>query len=204
MSITQAQLDHLTEYIGRGDVYLIPRASCPADGALMTHINGVPTGGVWVGLTGSAAQFKYKPEVKAMSIEQVLGDVAPRLHKEQGTVQFECSEATYLNIASALASAQTGTVAGTPGSIPTRNWIKVGGKTTVTPVTLAIVSPIPGSTAPARFEWICCYVVVAANGVELNYAKSENRQVKVTLELYADATRTEGDQLFQLIQEEAA
>src|SRR5262249_33299801 len=83
-------------------------ADTPADGALMTHTSGVPTGyGTReVGATIGPATFEYKPTVSLTDVEQFFGMVAPRLTAESATLKVALAEASVDNLQLALQQAQ--------------------------------------------------------------------------------------------------
>jgi hypothetical protein len=207
MPVTQAQVDALNKFIGQREVYT--GVSKPADGAAMgiAQSTGVPTGGASVGLTSGPATLEYKPEFKGVEVEQAYGEVAPRVTKESVTLKFKCAEATYERIKLAL---QTGTLTTTAGAgaTPTKQLLSVGGKTFFASQCIALVSPLGtyfdsvGMADVPLWEWVCIYEAMSVDGLKLDWKRGETRMVEVTITGYADVTRSEGDQLFQLCQQE--
>lgn len=83
-----------------------------------------------------------------------------------------------------------------------RNMLMVGGKIDAVTQCVALVSKIGTYTYMATtvtlYEWVCLYEAMSVDGVKLDWKRGENRMVEVTITGYADVTRSEGDQLFQL------
>jgi hypothetical protein len=205
MAVTQAQVDSLKRFIGQGEIYL--NCEKPADMTALVLTAGVPkdVGGTQdaasVGLTNGPASLEYKPEFKGLEVEQAFGELAPRLTKETVTLKFKCAEATYDRIKAALPMSTLVSVVGT-GTTPTSNVLLVGGKIDATTQCIVLVSKIGtyvnGGTTVQLYEWVCLYEAMSVDGVKLDWKRGENRMVEVTITGYADVTRSEGDQLFQI------
>jgi hypothetical protein len=184
VSVTQVQ-----RYTVGGSIY--KGVTKPADFTLMTHAAGVPTGGTDVGATTGVATFEYKPTISMTDIEQVFGQVAPRMTAESATLKFTCVEATYLNLAMAAQMA-------TPSTDGSHNILKVGGRTDITPQCVAIVAKNADS---GLFHWVCIYNAVSMDGLAIGYKRGEPRQVSVTMTAIPDVARSVGDQLAQYNEE---
>jgi hypothetical protein len=205
MAITQTQVDSLKRFIGQGEIYL--NCKKPDDMTALTLTGGVPkaadgtTDATSVGLTNGPASLEYKPEFAAIEVEQAFGEIAPRLTKESVTLKFKCAEATYDRIQAALSTSTLVSVAGA-GANPTSNVLTVGGKIDAATQCVVLVSKIGSyshmSTTVDLYEWVCLYEAMSVDGVKLDWKRGENRMVEVTITGYADVTRSEGDQLFQL------
>lgn len=101
-----ANLTNINRYAGGAHLYVF--ADQPADGALMTHVAGVPTGyGTReLGATTGPATFTYKPTVALSDVEQFFGQVAPRLTTETATLACTMAEAAVANLELAMQQAQ--------------------------------------------------------------------------------------------------
>src|SRR3954471_4139801 len=101
---------NINKYAAGARVYVFP--DTPADGALMTHVAGVPTGyGTReVGATIGVATFEYKPTVALTDVEQFFGQVAPRLTAESATLKVTLAEASVDNLELALQQAQVANI----------------------------------------------------------------------------------------------
>lgn len=163
----------------------------PADFTPLGETAGVPPGGTDVGATTGVATFDYKPTINMTDIEQVFGMVAPRLTTETATLKFTAIEATYLNLALAAQMA-------TPSTDGSHNILKVGGRTDITPQTVAIIAKNADS---GLYHWICVYNAVSMAGLTLAVKRGEPRQVAVELTAIPDVTRSAGDQMFQYFEE---
>ncbi len=206
MPVTQNQVDALKKFIGQGEVFT--GVTKPADGVIMgfEQAYGLPLGGVSVGLTSGEATLEYKPEFAGVEVEQAYGEVAPRVKKETVTLKFKCAEATYARIKVALSTAtETVLVAGTAPDTARRVLLTVGGKTFFDPQCVALVSNIGTYTHQSSinnlYEWVCLYSAISVDGLTLEWKRGETRMIEVTMTGYADVTRTEGDQLFQFVQQ---
>lgn len=207
MPITQSQVDALKTFINQGEVWA--HVTAPSTGVGQQWLAGNPGtpvgteaggGALSLGITSGPATLEYKPTFAGVTIEQAYGDVAPRVTKEAVTLKFKCAEATYKRIRIALQTGtynQTGPVSGTY-----RHWLEVGGKTFFSTDCVALVSKV--NDTPARYEWVTIYAAMSVDGIKLDWKRGETRMVEVTITGYADVTRPEGDQLFQLGQEDAA
>jgi hypothetical protein len=83
-----------------------------------------------------------------------------------------------------------------------RNLLMVGGKIDAITQCVALVSKIGTysymGTTVVLYEWVCVYEAMSVDGVKLDWKRGENRMVEITITGYADVTRSEGDQLYQL------
>jgi hypothetical protein len=209
----------LRHFIGQGEIYT--RVKKPDVGGAQLFVaadpgepeTGIPqvAGGTdaadYVGLTNGPASLEYKPEYKAVEIEQTYVEVEPRLVKESVTLKFKCALPTYQNLLLALQSATRLSVAG-DGNTPNKEVLQVGGLIFSDPQTICLVSKIGSYTDTAMtpaphnlFEWITLYQAMSVDGLKLDYKRGETRMVEVTFTGYGDVSRPDGDQLFQLGQD---
>lgn len=215
----------IKRFIGQGEVYINVKPPvagttaetagpllfvAPGAGEPETGIPqkvGVITAADYVGLTNGPASIEYKPEWKGVEVEQAYGEIAPRVTKETVQVKFRMAEAHYTNLRRAIQTGTTVSIAGASGA-PNKELTVVGGKIFFDPTCLAIVSPIGSYTdtqpTPALhklYEWVVLYSAISVEGVKLEYKRGETRMVDVTFTGYAEVSRPEGDQLFQLGQD---
>jgi hypothetical protein len=209
MPVASTQVDALKKFIGQGEIYY--NVGKPTSFAAITFGAGanakIPqkqdgtTNADSVGLTSGPATLEYKPEFKGVEVEQAYGEVAPRVTKETVTLKFKCAEATYTRIKLAL---QTGTLTTDVGAAgdPTDQLLSVGGKTFFSSQCIALVSDLGtydnAGTPVDIWEWVAIYEAMSVDGLKLDWKRGETRMVEVTITGYADVTRSEGDQLFQI------
>jgi hypothetical protein len=202
MPATAAQVQTLRNMVGQGEIY----SGCtkPATNTAIALTAGVPAGGTSVGLTSGPASLDYKPEFKGVEIEQAYGEVAPRVTKESVTLKFKCAESTYDKLQLALQTATHATTAGS-GATPTKNTLYIGGLTFFNDQCICLVSNIGSyvymATTVQLYEWVCIYSAMSVSGLKLDWKRGETRMVEVEITGYADVTRNEGDQLFQIGQQ---
>jgi hypothetical protein len=215
MPATSGQVSTLRQFVGQGEIYLDvlnPATNAPMAFLALTGANSgkpkdatvITNPATSVGLTSGPASLDYKPEFKGVEIEQAYGEVAPRVTKESVTLKFKCAESTYDKLQVAL---QTGTLDfddNVAGIVPDSNTLYVGGLTFFDAQAIALVSNIgsyfdSGSmTTIDLYEWLLLYNAMSVSGLKLDWKRGETRMVEVEVTGYADVTRNEGDQLFQI------
>jgi hypothetical protein len=194
-TITQSQIDNVqSRYIGRADIYV--GVTKPADQTALVLTAGVPPlegagVGRWVGMSSGEAEFEYKPEIEGVDVEQALNPVGPRVVAESAQVKFTCSEAVFKNLVLAMQNATTAE----SGAAPVTQKAFFGGISAITPTCVTLVSSLGGGL----YEHVTLYSAYSVEGLRHTYKRSSTRMVEVTLKAYADMTRSEGDQLGQLI-----
>lgn len=196
---TETQLQTLRDNIAEANIYV--GCTKPADFTPITISSiGVPTGGVWVGLTSGPTVFTYKPDVKGSEIEQVYGEVEPHVVKETASLKFKCAEASFLSIQLAT---QTGTAVTTAavGAVPGTQTLFVGGKIFHNTQCVVLISDIGSfaymSTTVKLYEYVVFYKVMSVTGILNTYKRGEPRMITVDFNAYPDATRATGDQMYQ-------
>lgn len=192
-------VNDLKRYIGEGNIYVGITKPADLTALYTTWTNGVPAGGRNVGETVDAAELSYKPTFEDVRIEQAYGHVAPRVVDEAVSLKFKCAVASYQNLALALQTGHQVTAAGVADTL------FVGGRPFTASQTVALVSPIKNPTTGDTefYEWVCLYEAYSIEGLTLPYKRGQTRLVDVTINGYADITRTEKDQLFQIGQTHA-
>lgn len=159
--------------------------------AMTTGFAAPASGGTAVGFTNGPATLTYRPTYYMVETEQAFAEVITTPTAEETTLAFNALEATYQNIVVAMGQATAGVNAGTS------NAIFVGGKPTVEPQVLTLCSRKRSGTG---YYLLTMYQAYSNDGVALNFERRREMQIAVTVRGLADATRPEGDQLFQLVE----
>jgi hypothetical protein len=192
--------------IGRGDIYVggtaptggtdpnDPTAGTPSALATMNAAFTVPsTGGVHAGFTNGPAVLTFTPTFYGVETEQAFADVVTTPTAEEATLAFTLSEFSYQNLLTAWSQATARvTNAGLSNQVA---GVYVGSKTTLTPAVFLLASRHTGGVG---YTTATIYRGYSSGGAPVNFEKSAETRIPVTVRALADTTRPTGDQLYQV------
>jgi hypothetical protein len=146
-----------------------------------------------VGFTNGPATLVYRPTYYLVVTEQAFAEVLANPTSEEASLGFVMLEADYRNFALTMGQGTTHIVTGPP----VQNAIHVGGKPTVNLSVLVMCSRKRSGTG---YFLATLYQAYSNDGANLNFERRAETRQAVTARMLADATRPQGDQLFQLVE----
>lgn len=188
-------------HIGQGDVWVggtAPAAGVDPLDPTTSTVNSFTTGfaaptsgGTAVGFTNGAATLTYRPTYYMVETEQAFAEVVTVPTAEEATIALNMQELGYQNLATAIQQGTTEVNVGPPAN----NAIFVGGKPTVDPQVVVLLSRKRSGTG---YFVTTMYQGYSSEGIALNWERRAESRIPVTLRALSAVDRPEGDQLFQI------
>lgn len=188
-------------HIGQGDIWV--GGTPPAAGGnpldpttstintATTAFAGITSGGVQVGFTNGAATLTYRPTYYMVETEQAFAEVITVPTAEEATIGFTMQEITYVNLATAIQQGTTMVNAG----IPVNNTVFVGGRPTVTPQLVVLLSK---KRSGVGYFLTSIYTAYSTDGITMNWERRAESRIPVVMRALSATNRPQGDQLFQI------
>ena len=184
-------------FIGTYSGVVLPVTGAPP--TLFQHTAGVPsglqTGYTEVGYTTGDATFEYKATKEEISPEQSLIAVDVFTKEEMAQVTFTAMERTYNTLK--VAFDNIGTVSDANKDL----YYGGNGLSIVAPLTVSLFLSSLHRDNTAKYSFLCLYKAYSVDGVKLPFNKAKATTYQITIKALADTTRTQGDQVFQLVNE---
>jgi hypothetical protein len=190
-------------HVGPAEIWMdvTAPATAPAEGeepTWMSHLNGQPSSGVFVGATLGESVFSWTSEKTDIVAEQAMGILDKFISQQMATLTFTAEERTYAlmkhtfdNIFSVNNSARMGFTGG-------------GGGTTIQIQYTSIFLSSPRKDIAGAYEILVAYKCVSINAMPLTYSRVAPSTYAVQFQCLPDTDRTRGDQIFQYSREKLA
>lgn len=177
-----------------------PTAGTPSAAPTMNAGFTTPsTSGTDVGFTQGATTITYRTTYYGVATEQTMSDVVTVPTGEEAMAAFTMLEASYQNLKTAFGQATTRVQnSGLSNQI---GQVFVGSKSILTPLVVAIASR---HTDGVGYTMGVLYRAYSSEGSTVGFNRAEETRLPVTMRCLADTTRPRGDQLFQVVDYDAA
>lgn len=192
--------------IGPADIWW--GITLPATGDPMTHTEGEPPDGTYVGITEGPAVFTYTPTYSLEEAEQMLTPVEGFVIAETATLEFNLKEFAAEQLAQVM---QNATLTSDNTGDPNTDLLEVGGNQYTHGAGAGqrgffLSSPQVGNFdggGDQLFSYLTVYRVINTAPFVLNWDRKKGITYKCTFTALAAYTRPVGDRLFQLVRERA-
>jgi hypothetical protein len=168
---------------------LFTNCTPPPNFTPMTHVAGVPTGGIHVGALQGEVSCTMNSTVSVVDTEQTLMGIAPHISEQRAKIEATMLQLDFANLQRILPQA-------TPLAASGINSLFMGGNVYVIPVCIVVIGQLAGTNQYAEFV---LYSACQQESLAMEISKAGVRTVKVTFEGYMDMSRAPGDRLCQVV-----